>query len=60
MMLHTHEVEGSSPPVSTNIKQVTSNDVTCLMFLRDQGLEPIEMQVSGGHLPATGWTAAAP
>ena len=42
-MLHTHEVEGSSPPVSTNSKKATPFGVAFLLFMKEQGLEPIEM-----------------
>ena len=50
-MLHTHEVTGSSPVVSTKYK--TPSDRMGFLYLvwcLDEGLEPIAVQGSGGAL----------
>ena len=46
-MLHTHEVTGSSPVVST--KKKTTPFGVVFLFGSDAGLEPIAVQVSGGE-----------
>ena len=46
-LLHTHEVTGSSPVVSTK-KEDTQSGV--LFFAADAGFEPIAVQHAGGML----------
>ena len=38
-------------------KQESPSGLSCFLMIGN-GLEPISMQMPGGHLPAAGWTAA--
>ena len=48
-LLHTHEVEGSSPPVSTKYRKPEPNG-SGFVYFRGLELEPISMQYAGGLL----------
>ena len=48
-MLHTHEVTGARPVVSTN-KENPHHSVWVFFFAGDQVLEPIYTEMPGGHL----------
>ena len=58
-MLHTHEVEGSSPPVSTKNKKDILSDVL-FIFGEAAGDSKDPMRMSSGHSLADGLTEATP